>query len=59
MENLDRQRLRTEISELFIKWGMGTRQVVIIELVNIIEREVNMANKDKGKKEKKKKKKQK
>lgn len=53
---MNRQEIRTEISKIFIRWGLGTRQIAIIEIANLIEQEVinRMAEKSKQKKEKKK-----
>lgn len=50
------RELRTEISKIFIRWGLGTRQIAIIEIANLVEKEVDnrMAEKSKQKKEKKK-----
>lgn len=59
---MTRTEIRLAISKIFIKWGLGTRQIAIIEIANLIEQEVEdrMAKgSDKPKKEKKKPKKKK
>ena len=57
---MSRTELRLAISKILIKWGMGTRQIAIIEIARLLEKEgeLRMAKSgDKAKKEKKKKKK--
>lgn len=58
---MNRTELRKAVSQILIKWGMGTRQIAIIEIVNLIEAEreeaINMAKDKSPKKEVKKKKK--